>query len=351
MRYTYKNIFAREYKGYRQIQGALEGVFKEIHGMRLTGWNCLPREGIHYLEFGSTSLLLWYRDKEHLKIAQSRHALPDMKRDLPAFTEEKEYAGMELQDLYVLMGEEPMICLSFSDAFFNPSTAILHQFVLSSETAGHGIQSLRVPDATPFRRISTERIPTTQRFRKVIEDRETGERFVAILDEFGKEIIPPLYNDVELTSTEREIYRISIRKQIPGGTDYDLFGICDASGKEIIPCIYPDLYYMANGYILVMDYKHKWWVLTEENEAIFGPHPQGVDIYSRNREYLYYIEYNPVAQCEALGIYSVELRTVLTNADYIRIRYLRNDTFEADQIFGLGDVRHVKMDAYGKVVE
>ncbi|MDO4384247.1 MAG: WG repeat-containing protein, partial [Eubacteriales bacterium] len=280
MKYTYKNIFAREYRGYRQIQQGLESVFHEIHGMRLTAWNCLPFDGIHYMEFGSISLLLWYQDKDHLKIQCSRTFLPEMKQDLPAFTKEKEYAGMELQDLYVLMGEEPMICLSFSDAFFNPNTEILHQFVLSSRKAGHGIQSLRVPDTTPFRRISTERIPTTQRFRKVVENKETKERFVSILDECGKERIPPLYNDVELTSTEREIYRISIRKEIPGGTDYDLFGICDSTGKELIPCIYPDLYYMANEYILVMDYRHKWWVLTEDNEAIFGPHPQGVDIYS-----------------------------------------------------------------------
>lgn len=351
MKYTYKNIFAREYSGYRQIQRELEAVFQEIHGMRLTSWNCLPFDGIHYLEFGSTALLIWYQDKNHLKIQCGHTFLPEMKQDLPAFTKEKEYAGMELQDLYVLMGEEPMLCFSFSDAFFNPSTELLHQFVLSSRAAGHGIQSLRVPDTTPFQRISTERIPTTQHFRKVVENKETHERYVSVLDEYGKELIPPLYNDVELTSTEQEIYRISIRKQIPGGTDYDLFGICDPTGKELIPCIYPDLYYMANGYILVMDYRHKWWVLTEDNEAIFGPHPQGVDIYSRNREYLYYIEYNPVAQCEALGIYSIELRTVLTDANYIRIHYLGNDTFEADQIFGPGDVRHVKMDAYGKVVE
>lgn len=351
MKYTYKNIFAREYKGYRQIQTALEDIFKELRGMRLTSWNCMPQEGIHYLEFGSTALLLWYWDRDHLKIHRSNTSLPDMKTDLPTFTEEREYAGMELQDLYVLMGDEPMICLSFSDAFFNPGTELLHQFVLSSGEAHRGIQHVCVPDATPFRRISTERIPSTQRFRKVIENKETLERFVAILDEYGKEIIPPIYNDVELTSMDREIYRISIRKQIPGGADYDLFGICDSTGKELIPCIYPDLYYMANGYLLVMDYKHKWWVLTEAGESIFGPHPQGVDIYSRNREYLYYIEYNSVAQCEALGIYSIELRTILTGPDYIRIRYLGNDTFEAEQIFGPGDFRHVKIDAYGRALE
>ena len=170
------------------------------------------------------------------------------------------------------------------------------------------------------------------------------------MDEDGGSLIPPIYNDIELFSTEKEIYRTSIRKVIPGGTDYDLFGLCDETGKEIIPCIYPDLYYMANGFVLVMDYRHKWWVLNEQNEALFGPHNQGVDIYSRNREYLYYIEYNKDAQCEALGIYSVELRTELTDADYIRIQYLGDGTFRAQKIFGPGDVRTVLMDPYGKIL-
>ena len=107
---------------------------------------------------------------------------------------------------------------------------------------------------------------------------------------------------------------------------------------------------MANGFVLVMDYRHKWWVLNEQNEALFGPHNQGVDIYSRNREYLYYIEYNKDAQCEALGIYSVELRTELTEADYIRIQYLGDGTFRAQKIFGPGDVRTVLMDPYGKII-
>ena len=75
-----------------------------------------------------------------------------------------------------------------------------------------------------------------------------------------------------------------------------------------------------------------------------------MDIYSCNREYLYYIEYNKDAQCEALGIYSVELRTELTDADYIRIQYLGDDTFRAQKIFGPGDVRTVLMDPYGKII-
>lgn len=350
MNYDYNQLFAKEYSGYSRIRHGAEEAFRALEGCRLTAWRSDASLGIHALEFGTKSLLIWYKDSDHCKIRIGPAASSGEPSGLSSFDGLTDCTGMELHDFYVLMGEEPMLCLSFSDAFFHPENRMLRQYIISSEAGGYGVQSTAVPDESPFRRISTERVPTTRHFRKVIRNEETGEQFVSLSDEDGGTLIPPIYNDIELFSTEKEIYRTSIRKVIPGGTDYDLFGLCDETGKEIIPCIYPDLYYMANGFVLVMGYRHKWWVLNEKNEALFGPHNQGVDIYSRNREYLYYIEYNKDAQCEALGIYSVELRTELTDADYIRIQYLGDDTFRAQKIFGPGDVRTVLMDPYGKTI-
>lgn len=355
MKYSYELIFAREYSGYREICGGIEEVFRVLHGRILRDWRFRGAEGLHYLEFGSSEsesevLLIWYADPLHCKIQLSGRGMPELKESLHPIDHQERHIGMEIQDMYVLSGENPAICISLSDAFFAPEKEELLQFILPPGNIRQQVQILRIPDNTPFRVLSTEPIPGTKHFKRTQMDRETEEYFVSVIDADGRMRIPPKYHDIDLMSLQPELYRTSIRKEVPGGDGYSLYGLCDAAGKEIIPCIYPDLYYMANGYVLVMDYRHKWWVLNEKDEAIFGPHNNGVDICSHNREYLYFIEYNEAANCETLGIYSIALRTALTEADYIRIRYLGDDTFEAQQFFAPGDVRTVHINAYGDPV-
>ena len=349
MKYQYEQIFAKEYVGYKAISDGMEEAFRLLQGRLLTGWRSNARRGIHYLEFGSHSLILWYQNPNHCKIKFGTQGLPGLQEDLLPLSGEKEYQNRALQDCYVLMGEEPKICLSLQDSFFNPEEDSSLQYILASGKANTSVQVARVSGVGPYRTLSVDRIPTTKLYRKTVQHRETGEQQVSILDEEGGTLIPPIYNDVDFVSGDPVLFRTGLLKAIPGGESYFLYGICDISGREVIPCTYPDLYYMANGFYLVMDYRHKWWVLNEQNEAIFGPHSAGVDIYSHNRDYLYYIEYNPVAQCEALGIYSISLRTILTPAEFIRIRYAGNDTFDVQKIYGPGDIRCVRIDAYGVV--
>ena len=349
MNYDYTQIFAKEYSGYREISVAMEDAFKTLCGRLLTGWHSSSHDGIYYLDFGSSSLIIWYRDSNHCKITFGTKGLPALREELKPLPDESKFLKMELQDCYVLMGDEPKICLSLQDSFFEPNTETALQFILSSAQVHDAIQIARVPASKEYRRISVDRIPTTLFYKIVIQNTETEEYYTSIVDYEGSTLIPPIYNDIDLLSAEQSLFRIGMNKQTPGGEPYSLYGICDIHGHERIPCTYPDLYYMANGFTLVMDYRSKWWVLDEENNAIFGPHNNGVDIYSRNREYLYYIEYNSVAQCESLGIYSVSLRTILTPAEYIRIHYLGNDTFEAQKIYGVGDIRTVRINPYGVI--
>ena len=216
MNYDYNQLFAKEYSGYSRIRHGVEETFRALEGCRLTAWRSDASLGIHVLEFGTKSLLIWYKDSDHCKIRIGPAASSGEPSGLSSFDGLTDCTGMELHDFYVLMGEEPMLCLSFSDAFFHPENRMLRQYIISSEEGGYGIQSTAVPDESPFRRISTERVPTTRHFHKVIRNEETGEQFVSLSDEDGGTLIPPIYNDIELFSTEKEIYRTSIRKVIPG---------------------------------------------------------------------------------------------------------------------------------------
>lgn len=162
MNYDYNQLFAKEYSGYSRIRHGAEEAFRALEGCRLTAWRSDAFLGIHALEFGTKSLLIWYKDSDHCKIRIGPAASSGEPSGLSSFDGLTDCTGMELHDFYVLMGEEPLLCLSFSDVFFHPENRMLRQYIISSEAGGYGIQSTAVPDESPFRRISTERVPTTR---------------------------------------------------------------------------------------------------------------------------------------------------------------------------------------------
>ena len=133
MNYDYNQLFAKEYSGYTRIRQGVEEAFRALEGCRLTDWRTDASLGIHALEFGTKSLLIWYKDSDHCKIRIGPAASSGEPSGLSSFDGLTDCTGMELHDFYVLMGEEPMLCLSFSDAFFHPENRMLRQYIISSE--------------------------------------------------------------------------------------------------------------------------------------------------------------------------------------------------------------------------
>ena len=68
MKYDYNQLFAKEYSGYTRIRQGAEEAFRALEGCRLTAWRSDASLGIHALEFGTKSLLIWYKDSDHCKI-------------------------------------------------------------------------------------------------------------------------------------------------------------------------------------------------------------------------------------------------------------------------------------------
>lgn len=351
MTIRYQELFAREYVTAQAFRAALNEMSRRCRGRRLTEWRCDLSAGLHLISFGSMQWILWAEDPDHIKMKMDGFCIPSAMNDVPALPELEKWKGMDLDSISLREGNEPAVTLSLVDSLTDPGVEYGFEILIFPASDGRPPEERTVPFFARLQQISEKRIPMTKdSFLRRYRDLRTGEAYASVTGPDGAIRIPPVYNDIELSSKDHEIYRVSLRQHVPSGEDYDLFGVSDAAGREMVPCIYPDLYCMANGFYLVMDYKYHWWVLNEKDEVLFGPGRDGVDIYSHNREYLYYIEYNEKGGCEALGIYSIALKTRLTPADYTSIRYLGDHRFIAQRIIDLFNVKRQYIDEYGTVL-